>query len=697
MKSYTYPPGPPGPVAIKISANFRRHTMKVIAAILLFFIVYIALVIAVFSLAFAAVFYGIVLLITLPRWTTLLIGAGMVATGVSLVFFLVKFIGSVAKKQDAERWPVSEDDHPLLFDFLRRVAKETQTPFPKKVFITPEVNASVFYDSSFLSMFLPIKKNLVLGLGLLNAVNISECKAIVAHEFGHFSQRSMKAGSYIYNVNLIIYNMLYENTSYNNFLQRWGSLGLLSVFALITAKISTFIQWILRGMYSLINKEYMALSREMEFHADAVAAGVAGGNNLITGLVRVRLAEPCYQKAIQDANELVTDNKRIGNIFYSQSYVYRLAAGQFQLPLNEGLPEVSDPSAMVAETSRINIKNQWASHPTLMERKYNVEALNVNVAPVTASPWLLFNDPVKIQQMATEHLYEAVQFEHPPDLVDEKEYEQWINLRRQRRQLPQEYKGFYDGRFISLAKEVVERPEQVALKSFDEIFTEENGNLQQLIESHRLDLELARAIRDGQVDVKSFDFDGNKFFASDSGTVVDQLEAELRQIEEKQAELDKEAFAFFYHHVDDPTLLTRQYLSFLDVREFVFGYSAAADEIVAIVQRISQAVTLEQATGAAQRLKEIDENVVKPALLRIFDRHIVKQEANEKFYHQATDFGRTEYRYFSENSFFENEISDLFTLSATITQILGPHLFDTYKSLLEYQLSGAPDKVTVIS
>jgi Zn-dependent protease with chaperone function len=127
-------------------------------------------------------------------------------------------------------------------------------------------------------MVFPVRKNLEIGLGLVNSINISELKAVIAHEFGHFSQRSMKLGSFTYNVNRIIYNMLYENNSYTGFLNAWGRLhGILSFFANITVKIAQGIQYILREMYKVINKSYMGLSREMEFHADAVAASVAGG------------------------------------------------------------------------------------------------------------------------------------------------------------------------------------------------------------------------------------------------------------------------------------------------------------------------------------------------------------------------------------------------------------------------------------
>lgn len=91
------------------------------------------------------------------------------------------------------------------------------------------------------------KKNLQIGLGLINTVSQTELKAILAHEFGHFSQKSMKIGSYVYNVNHIIYNTIYEDTSYNNFIQKFASFSNVTYLAAsIVIKFINGIQWILK-------------------------------------------------------------------------------------------------------------------------------------------------------------------------------------------------------------------------------------------------------------------------------------------------------------------------------------------------------------------------------------------------------------------------------------------------------------------
>src|SRR6185437_15415629 len=216
-------------------------------------------------------------------------------------FFLIKFIFAVSKNINDSRIEIKEEDQSELYSFIRTLSKETKTPFPKRIFLTSDVNASVFYNSSFWSMFLPVRKNLEIGLGLVNSVNLSEFKAVIAHEFGHFSQRSMRLGSFTYNVNRVIYNMLYENNDYTAFLQAWAGIHrLLRYFASVTVRIARGIQWVLRRMYQVINRTYMGLSREMEFHADTVAAAVSGSNNSISALARIEVASNCFNAAVND-------------------------------------------------------------------------------------------------------------------------------------------------------------------------------------------------------------------------------------------------------------------------------------------------------------------------------------------------------------------------------------------------------------
>ena len=71
-----------------------------------------------------------------------------------------------------------------------------------------------------------------------HTVTEAELKAILAHEFGHFSQKEMKIGSYVYNVNQVIHNLLFENDSFDDTVERWAGISsYFSIFVIPAVKV----------------------------------------------------------------------------------------------------------------------------------------------------------------------------------------------------------------------------------------------------------------------------------------------------------------------------------------------------------------------------------------------------------------------------------------------------------------------------
>jgi Zn-dependent protease with chaperone function len=192
----TYPvtPQPVDEGVIQPSSAFRQEVLKVLGAIIFFMLVYVLLMSAALALAALCATGGFFLVVNLPRLVTIMIGVGLIGLGILVVYFLLKFLFKRNKVDRSHLIEITEQEQPELFAFIRRLTRETQAPFPKRVYLSADVNACVFYDSSFWSMFFPVRKNLQIGLGLVNAVNMSEFKAILAHEFGQFFTAQHEAG-----------------------------------------------------------------------------------------------------------------------------------------------------------------------------------------------------------------------------------------------------------------------------------------------------------------------------------------------------------------------------------------------------------------------------------------------------------------------------------------------------------------------
>ena len=671
-----------------ISASFRKQVPKVIGSIALFMIVYLLLIAFAVVLAILCFWFGIAVIGYMANFYAIIIGLGLMAVGVSVFVFLVKFIFAVAKDENSQRIEISEADQPRLFAFIRELTEQTGTKFPKKIFLSPDVNAAVFYHSSFWSMFLPIRKNLEIGLGLVNSVNVSEFKAVMAHEFGHFSQRSMKLGSFTYNVNKVIHNMLYENTGYANFLRGWARIhGVLGFFATVTARIAEGIQWVLRETYTVVNRSYMGLSREMEFHADAVAATVAGGNNVISSLSRSDVAGGCYQTAIKEASSRAQDKIMSRNIFANQLTVFRSFAAEHALPVEQGVPAISYSFVTSFSQSRINFKNQWASHPTLEERKRQLDILGIEQAADMASAWTLFSDPEALQERMTAHLYREAPFKGEARFYEGGEFDREYNERREKYALPPAYKGFYQGRYVEtadwdLAALALEPAPAV---SFDQLFNDSTGQLQQAIESNHKDIELAMAIKEKKLDVQSFDFDGVKYDVEDGEMIANQLRKEVAAQQEQQVLLDKQAFLFFVHRAGaEKDRIIRAYR---DYQEGKHRYDAFVATVNAALEKVkpfySGKIGVDAVTRIIAELKSGEEAALKTEYRLLLED---PGFGNVELRARVQKFLDADHRYFIDNQFLNNELDELRELGIAVAGDYNEYQFVLYKRMLEMQL-----------
>lgn len=150
--------------------------------------------------------------------------------------------------------------------------------------------------------------------------------------FGHFSQRSMKLGSYIYIVNHALYNMVYEHDRWDDALSNWASVGgIFGAFAAITFWMVERLRSILRMGYNLINLNYLKLSREMEYHADLVAVSVSGNASFQNALRKIEFTASAYDVTLEQLNVLSTKEKASTNLYDNHTATIHYMAQQFDL------------------------------------------------------------------------------------------------------------------------------------------------------------------------------------------------------------------------------------------------------------------------------------------------------------------------------------------------------------------------------
>jgi Zn-dependent protease with chaperone function len=541
-------------------------------------------------------------------------------------------------------------------------------------------------------MFFPVRKKLKIGLGLVNAVNVSELKAVIAHEFGHFSQRSMKVGSYVYQVNRIIYDMLYNNKGYVSSLQGFARVSnIFALFAQLTIIIVQGIQWILIQMFSVVNKSHRSLSRQMEFHADHVAAAVSGSNNMISALRRIELADSCYQAAIDVCNSFWNENKVVANIYAGQSTVLQLNAPRWQIELQNGLP-LMDQAPQHKTANRVNFKDQWASHPTLEDRVAQLEKLGLEAPVQSDAAWSLFVQVEELKKELTRKLYRNLPAGEQKSVADAASFEEVYSDQVKHYSLPKEYKGFYDDRQIEIM-DIEEVLHTVPLdQPLEELLSGHNVGLYKNIQATAYDIEVLKAIESKQLDVKSFDFDGYKYKRQEAASIREQLEKELDDQKKRLTTLDQQITACFClmamnKSVEKGVALKEQYRTYFNHRREADAWLDSLQSTMNPLQPIyaGETLTFEVIEGLINTLTHQNEPVVKTGLKNwlakgAFDKNALLKQKVENF------IGST-YTYFENKKFLEEQLKDLNQVVQEGWTAVQEFLFEEFKAILEGQRS----------
>lgn len=399
-----YPAGPSQVPAdlTKPRASYRRQATLAMVGLAAFMVGYIVLGICFGVVTFKGVQHLLVKFDLIRLLVTFCAGL--------LTLFMAKSLFTVRKGANPGGIEVSAQQEPELFAFVQQLADEIGAPRPHRVFLTPEVNAAVFYDLSFKNLLLPSKKNLIIGLGLVNVLSLGELKAVLAHEFGHFAQRSMMVGRWVYLAQQIIGHMV----STRDWLDK-----LIRVVSRTDPRVA-WIGWLLGlvvwsiravvdSLFRLVLIAERALSREMEFNADLVAVSVTGSDALVNALHKLQAADHGWQTALQVARSEAGDGKRLGDLFNAQ----RITMDAMRTVLDDpayGQPADpapgSDPAQhRVFDQDMARPPQMWATHPANRDREDNAKACYI-AADIDGRPaWELFADPAKLREQISGDFY----------------------------------------------------------------------------------------------------------------------------------------------------------------------------------------------------------------------------------------------------------------------------------------------------
>ena len=238
-----------------------------------------------------------------------------------------------------------------LFAELESVAKAVGEPMPSEVYITPEMNAGVLRRGR--------RRVMVLGLPLMQVMSVSQMRAVLAHEFGHYHGGDTALGPWVYRTRETIERTLRG-----------------------VSRASELLQLPFLWYGRMFMRVTQSVSRRQEFAADELAARTIGSRPMIDGLRALARGAIAF------------------NAYWRYEFVPMIEAG-VQPPLAEGFeafmaePDMLKRANEAAEEQLASARTDpYDSHPPDSERIAALAALPPGPEPDQPQPAVTLLDGV---------------------------------------------------------------------------------------------------------------------------------------------------------------------------------------------------------------------------------------------------------------------------------------------------------------
>lgn len=163
----------------------------------LYYYISLPVVLCLVVLAAAAVFYGFYMLGRIPIKLVAVLGIGALVT----VFQMVRSLFVKREQEDPGR-ALEEREAPGLWALAREVAACVGTRPVDEIRVTPGTDLAVYERGSYRERQQDkARRILILGVGVLDGFNLNAFRAVLAHEYGHFSNRDTAGGDVAIRVN----------------------------------------------------------------------------------------------------------------------------------------------------------------------------------------------------------------------------------------------------------------------------------------------------------------------------------------------------------------------------------------------------------------------------------------------------------------------------------------------------------------
>lgn len=255
--------------------------------------------------------HGRAMLIALLLYVTPLLA------GVVVVFFMFKPL-LARRAPAAQPLALNPAAEPVIFALVRCICDAVGAPFPKRIDVDCQLNASAGFRRGLRS-FLGDDLVLTIGLPLVPGLSARQLAGIIAHEFGHFTQGfGMRLTYLIRSINAWFARIAYERDAWDVTLEQWAAEAEDGRVALVVALVR-FAVWLSRLILKILL--YIGhgigcfMLRQMEYDADSYEIKLAGSETFESAAKRLCVLGNALEKSYKEMRVGWNLNKHLPDNF----------------------------------------------------------------------------------------------------------------------------------------------------------------------------------------------------------------------------------------------------------------------------------------------------------------------------------------------------------------------------------------------
>lgn len=379
-------------VPIRVTRGYRIRLLGVLCGLVLLQFLYILLIAVIVAATLRYTFVVLASKLDL-NLITIAFYVGPPAAGIIAVLFLLKPL-VIRGPRPPQALLIRREDQPDLFSFVDALCRVLDSPRPSRVKVDLQVNASAGVRGWL--GFLIGDLELTIGLPLVTGLTAAQFGGVLAHEFGHFTQRTgLRSYFLIQSIQGWFARVVYQRDHWDDWLARqrkhrdWRITGIAHVAQGVVTASRKYLGLLMRAGSWLSS----GFSRQMEFDADRYEAAIVGTDVFEQTSRLLPLLNFGAGLAWEDARN-AWSTRRLPNDF--------AALVQTRASL---LPD--EAQGQILEQVFKQTTGRWDSHPSTTDRIASVRRDgSKGVLRIDGPASRLFRDLPSLSRRATHYHYE---------------------------------------------------------------------------------------------------------------------------------------------------------------------------------------------------------------------------------------------------------------------------------------------------